>query len=283
MSDTKALVSSPRNRKDEAKKRLRDQILQSRARLKKEITKNEMLRVELEMIQQEYNVRIGSLYSKDNQLDLEIMYIRNVIHLMNDGFTYPQAVEQLNETYYAKQRLFEREQEQLRNDESMYQKRQESGVVTEDLKKLWKYLIGKFHPDLVQDPKEKSKREEIMKQINLAYEQHDISALQKLRHEVHLDHIEESTIEKLTSILEDIAQQLSEQYRIYRELRESEWYVWRAKIKVSKKNNIDIFEDLEHTLLNDVAKKIKMLNVLRGQLELLKEKTTDKRKKQKSL
>jgi len=48
------------------------------------------------------------------------------------------------------------------------------------IRELFRNLAKRFHPDLVDDPKEKRAREKIMSRINQAYAARDLSALQEL-------------------------------------------------------------------------------------------------------
>ncbi len=254
---------------DESQKEQLHQLLRKkRLQLTRLLTKVETLRVELEMVRQEYDVRVGSLYLKDSQLDMEIIYFKNIIQLMNEGASYKDAVEKLNDTYYARQRKFEQERQRMKMGEKIYQERTQSEAnhAGDDLKKMWKNLVAKFHPDLVTDTKEKKKREEIMKQINRAYEEYNYEQLKKYENEVAIVEYPESTIEQLENILVEIENQMIEQEIAYQNLRTSEWYAWKVKLKKTKKKGIDIFANMERTLLNDIVKKMDQLKILKSQI-----------------
>lgn len=250
---------------DATKKRLQKLIKQKKEQLTKLITKTEMLKVELDMAKQEYDVRVGSLYLKDNQLDLEIIYLRNVIQLMESGLSYKAAVDQLNDTYYAKQRQYEFEREQMRKGEEIFKQRAEvkSQDVINELRKIWKKLVAKFHPDLVQDKETKKHHEEMMKQINQAYEEHNLDKLKQLEKQSHPIDDEQSSIEDLQNILSDIEKQLDEQNILHQELRNSEWFGWRNRLKKAKNEGYDIFAGMERTLLNDIVRKMEILKNLK--------------------
>lgn len=251
------------------KKKLKERILKKRRQLTLSITKVEMLRVKLDMVKQEYDVRVGNLYLKGNQQDLEIIYYRNILQLMKEGLSYEDAVRKLNETYYGKQRKLEHEKEQIQYEEKIYKKRAESQFNPNDksLKNLWKYLVGKFHPDLVQDSTEKKRREVIMKQINRAYEEQDYENLKRLENEVHIDTYEESTLGKLEQILVEIENEIIQQAVYLRELRTSDWFAWKVKIENAKKRNTDIFADIERGLLDDIVRKYAILRTLKAQVK----------------
>ena len=255
-------------REDEKKEQLQHIIHKKRQQLTRLLTRTETLRVELDMVQQEYDVRVGSLYLKDNQLDLEIIYFKNVLQLINEGVSYTEAIERLNDTYYARQRTFEQEKERMRKEEKIYQERTESQSSHKghDLKKMWKNLVGKFHPDLTQDANEKKKREEMMKQINRAYEEYNFDQLKKFEDEVAIVEYPESTLAQLEEILVEIENQMIQQEVAYQELRASEWHVWKVKLKETKKKGIDIFANMERTLLNDIVRKMDVLKDLKARI-----------------
>jgi hypothetical protein len=254
---------------DRAKAQLHKSILSKRKTLTTWLTKNEMLRVELEMVKQEYDVRVGSLYLKDNQLDLEIIKYRNIKSLMEQGISFEKAVEALQETYYAEQLEMEQEAERMRFEEVIFHKREEitDESLLLDIKKLWKQLITKFHADLVQDPEEKMRRNEIMKQINLAYEEQDIDKLKRIEHDEYVSSPHENSIENLEKMLVNIENDIIHQIHFYHEQRMSEWYSWKKRIAYAKKKSVDVFKDIERKLLDDIVKKYEIVNQLKRETE----------------
>jgi hypothetical protein len=257
----------PTQRKEDAKKqRLRGVIEKKRTLLEKLVIKTETLRMNLDMARQEYMVKVGSLFFKDNQLDLEIIQLRNVLNLMEKGFTHDAAVNQIASTYYAEQLEIEREQEKIRFEEEMYQKREaHQPQPGEDIKRLWKKLIARFHPDLVLDPDEKKKRDEIMKMINRAYQEADYDTLMKIDQENLTE--QEQTVDNLEGILIRLMKEIIQQTQLYIQLKKSEWYDWMIKIERAKKKNINIFADTERHLLNDIVAKLDLIKELKQQIE----------------
>lgn len=253
--------------KDEKKmKRLRTIIEKKRTLLEQLVVKSEMLKVNLDMAKQEYMVKVGSLFLKDNQLDLEIIRLRNILHLMEEGMTHEQAVNQIAQTYYAEQLELEKEQERIRIEEEIYHKREDhESKPTGNIKNLWKKLIAKFHPDLVQDIDEKQKRDAIMKQINRAYQEGDYEQLARIDQDNLAEH--EQTVDNLEEILIRILREIMLQTELLRKLKKSEWYEWMIKIDRAKKKNINIFADTERHLLNDIVAKLDLVKSLKAQIE----------------
>lgn len=256
----------PTHKEEKKKQRLRVVIEKKRTILEKIVVKTEMLRMNLDMARQEYMVKIGSLFFKDNQLDLEIIQLKNVLNLMEKGFSHDKAVNQIASTYYAEQLEIEREQEKIRIEEEMYQKREgQQANSLGDIKKLWKKLIAKFHPDLTQDPEEKKRRDEIMKKINLAYQEGDYDKLVQISQENLTE--QEQTVDNLEDILFRLMKEIILQTQLYAQLKKSEWYDWMLKIDKAKKKNINIFAETEKQLLDDIVAKMDLIKKLKMEIE----------------
>lgn len=255
------------NKEEKIKKRLQESIFRKRAVLEVWTEKVEILKMELDLVRNEYNVRIGYLFLKDNQLDLEIIQYKNLKHLMDEGMTYDEAVRAEEDTFYNEILRMQKEQAKIEAEKIMFEKRNDmSDEVQEDIRVLWKKLIRKFHPDLVTDPNEKLQREELMKRINQAYAEADIQILQEFEDRLQTDYIEESTIERLEKILVDTENLIQNAKETFKELRISEWYGWKKRLERAKKERVDIFAEMERNLLDDIVKKIGILRELRMQV-----------------
>lgn len=262
---SRALIPS-RAKEAQKRKQLLVVIRKKRTELKHIILKTETLRVNLDMARQEYMVKVGSLFLKDNTLDLEIIRLRNILKLMQEGYTYDESVEKIAQTYYAEQLELEREKERITFEEEIFMKREENKpLITSDLKKLWKRLIAKFHPDLTQNAIEKNKRNTIMKQINRAYEEGDYEQLLKIEKEHAAT--KETSIESLEEILHTLMKEIDEQIHEYADLKKSEWHDWMIKIENAKKRNKDIFADTERRLLDDIVAKFALIKSLKREIQ----------------
>jgi hypothetical protein len=119
---------------------------------------------------------------------------------------------------------------------------------------------------LLNYQKKKKRREEIMKQLNRAYEEQNIEVLKNLESDAQVKNYEETTIDTLTQILVDTENQIIEQEAVYQELKESEWYRWKINIARAKKRMKDIFLDLERTLLDEIVRKMDVIKALKEQV-----------------
>ena len=255
------------NKEEKIKKRLQESIFRKRKFLEVWTEKVESLKLDLDLVKNEYTVRIGYLFLKDNQLDLEIIQYKNLKRLMDEGMTYDEAVRAEEDTFYNEILRMQKEQEKIEGEKILFEKRNDvSEEIQEGIKILWKKLIRKFHPDLVTDPEEKLQREDLMKKINQAYAEADTETLQSLEDHSQADNIEESTIERLEKILVDTENLIQNAKETFKELRVSEWYGWKKRLEKAKKERVDIFAEMERNLLDDIVKKIEVLQQLRMQV-----------------
>lgn len=236
---------------------------------KKEILKNltvqfEMLQLELDLIRHEYHVRIGSLLLKDNQLDLEIIQLKNLKRLMEEGMTYEEAMRREEDTFYNEILRMQKEQETIEEEKQLLGSRQQVSEETENtIKTIWKRLIRKFHPDLVMDKKEKATREAFVKKINKAYSENNLDALRSFEQEMAFEDVFETTVEKLEAMLVDLENLIVSCKDEIHFLQQTEWFGWKKRMEKTKKTGEDVFAQLEKNLLDDIVKKIAIAQHLR--------------------
>lgn len=263
----KALIINTRFQ-ERKKEQLRKSILKKKTLLQMWTEKVQMLSMQLDLIKHEYNVRVGSLLLKDNQLDLEILQLKNLADNMKKGMTYEQALRVEEDAFYNEILRMQEEQERIEKEKEMLDERKDiNDNQEEEIKSVWKRLIRKFHPDLVMNKDEKLQREEIMKKINSAYAINDLDALKNFEEHANIEMVVESSIEDLEKMLVNMENMIFKAKIEYSELKFSQWYGWRKKFEKAKKAQIDIFKDLENNLLNDIAKKITILQKLRVEVK----------------
>jgi hypothetical protein len=253
---------------EKIKKQLQASIKKRRKILELWMEKVETLKMELETVRNTYNIRIGYLFLKDNQLDLEIIQQKNLKRLIDEGMTYEEAIKAEEDTFYNEILRMQKEQERIEEEKSFFEKRQElPEEVEKNLKKVWKKLIRTFHPDLVTEKEEKEKRESIMKQVNKAYAEGNLDILQQIENNMHIENIDNSSVERLETILVETENLTRDKKAEFLILRKSEWYDWKKRIEKGKKANIDIFASLERKLLDDIVEKIAVIKKIRNEMQ----------------
>jgi len=250
-----------------AKKQLQQSIMRKRKLLSDITAKLEMLKMDLDIVKHEYDVRIGRLFLKDNQLDLEIIRYKNIKRFMDEGLTYYEACQHEEDAFYNQILRMQKKSEELEQEKEILENQEEIPSDTQqEIRKLWRSLIFQFHPDLVTDKKEKIEREEIMKKINQAYRNHDFDTLKFFADHMQVENFHELPIMKLENILAEIENMIIYAKRRYRELKKSEWHGWKLKIDTARRKKIDVFAALERSLLDDIVAKVKILNSLKGEI-----------------
>lgn len=256
----KALILSV----DQIKRKRLLTVLDARKRTLLQVSATfEALKSELDLIQREYYVRVGSLLKRDNDLDLEIIKLKNLLACLKRGMTYKEAVESLKDRYYS-ETDYSGETQDAAFVASDFDRSNDDKK--EMLRKLWKKIVTKFHPDLTVDLEEKKRREEIMKQVNKAYAEGDIDALEKIYSHNHPIAVTELSIIDIEKMIIQIENSIMKVRKDTVDLRKTEWYLWKTKIKKAKKTGNDIFKELEHALLDDIVKKINLVNSLKRQI-----------------
>lgn len=251
---------------DKKKNQLKNSIFRKQKILEDWTEKVEELRMELELIKHEYHVRVGGLLLKDNQLDLEILQLKNLKEKMEQGMSYGEAIKEEEDAFYNEILRMQKEQESIDEEKEILEKRESvDSMIADEVKMIWKKLIRKFHPDLVTDSDEKNRREAIMKKINQAYSRNDIEALKAFENNAEVEDIAQSNIEKLEMILIGIENKIDELKIDWVELKNSMWYSWKIKKQKAARQE-EVFAELEKTLLDDVVKKIKILQELRREV-----------------
>lgn len=248
------------------KKELEQSISRKRMKLTRLQANHLRLNIQLNTIQKDYENRIGKLFAKDNALDLEIIRYKNITKLLENGLSFDEATKEINELY---QSFFSYTPDE--NESQFYEflhynpgkAESLSDSVKENLKNLWKKLLFQFHPDLVKNPIEKQKREDIMKKINKAYKEKNLEGLKMLESTYYIEEFKSGTVDQLELVLVEIENVIIILERQLRRLKTSEWYTWKIQLQKAQKNNKDIFADLEKSLLDDIISKTKILNELK--------------------
>ncbi len=119
----------------------------------------------------------------------------------------------------------------------------------EELKKLWRKLAHKYHPDKVGG------NEEIMKKINKAYAEGDLETLRAIDQSGAGNGVETQTIEALKSKLVGLETSIKKIHQEYELLKKSEWFILKENIEKANKHSRDILSELADKVLSDIAKK----------------------------
>jgi uncharacterized protein YoaH (UPF0181 family) len=240
------------------KRELAKTISEKEKRLNELIDKVEQLKIDLTIVKQEYEVKVGRLYLKLDEVDLEILKFKKIEDLISKGFSFEEAQKIVEETLKKRREQIEKEYKKLDEEEKDIESRKYiSEEEKEELKKLYFKLAHKFHPDKANGS------EEMMKKINKAYAEGDIETLCAInRSETGAD-IEVKTIEALKNKLAGLEKSIKKISQEFEQLKRSEWYILKENIEKAKKQKRDILIELAEKLLTDIAKKENQLDKLK--------------------
>jgi len=244
------------------KRELEKAILENEQKLNDLIEEIEQLKIGLTTIKQEYDVKVGRLYLKLDELDLEILKFKKIEDLINKGFPFEEAQKIVEETLKKRREQIAEEYKRLDEEEKEIETRKDiSAEDKEELKKLWRKLAHKYHPDKVGGD------EEMMKKINKAYAEGDLETLRTIDQTGARDDMGTQTIEALKNKLAGLETSIKKIHQEYELLKKSEWFILRENIEKAKKYDRDILSELADKVLSDIAKKENRVSELKKKYE----------------
>ncbi|MCX6763306.1 MAG: DnaJ domain-containing protein [Candidatus Moranbacteria bacterium] len=237
---------------------LKESIHKKEKSLNEFIDKTEQLKIELTMIKQEYEVKIGRLYLKLDEIDLEILKFKKIEDLVNKGSSIKEAQTEVERIFNKRREQIKEEHKKLDEEEKDIENRRNiSKEEKEELKKLWRKLAHKYHPDKATG------NEDMMKKINKAYAENDLDTLKAIdRNEISVD-IEAETAETLKNRLAGLDIAIVKIKQEFKQLKHSEWFILKENIEKAKKQKRDMLKELENKILTDIAEKENQLGELR--------------------
>jgi len=240
------------------KRELEKAISEREKKLNALIDEVEQLKIDLTIVKQEYDVKVGRLYLKLDEVDLEILKFKKIEDLIGKGFSFEEAQKVVEETLRKRREQIEEEYKKLDEEEKDIESRKDiSEEDKAELKKLWRKLAHKYHPDKVNG------NEEMMKKINKAYAEGDLETLRAIdQNEVGAD-IEVKTIEALKNKLAGLEKSINKIGKEFDQLKRSEWYILKENIEKAKKQKRDILSELADKVLTDIAKKENQVSELK--------------------
>lgn len=222
------------------------------------IEKIEQLKIDLTVVKQEYDIKVGRFYLKLDELDLEILKFKKIEDLINKGFSFKEAQKIVEETLKRRREQIEEEYKKLNEEEKEVETRKNvSEEDKKELKKLWCKLAHKYHPDKIGGDGE------MMKKINKAYAEGDLETLRVIDQNGNENDIEARTIEALKNKLAGLEISIKKIHQEYKLLEKSEWFILRENIEKAKKQGRDILNELADKVLSDIAKKENQVDKLK--------------------
>lgn len=147
-----------------------------------------------------------------------------------------------------------------------------SPKMEEQIKKLFRELARRFHPDLTSDPEEKKWREEIMTRVNQAYSNRDLKALRALaeRPDRPVDspnQTKEEEIANLKAELKRLDGVISDLKARIKHLEQSPAWHLKMEARLKRRSGADLLTELEAKIQEQIADLEEHLIVLGIDLE----------------
>jgi hypothetical protein len=201
----------------------------------------ETLKCALARFELAYRAKVGPILVEIDRIRLEISeYRRRLTLLRTDRDFNPDDIEHdLEAKFGARREEVRAEQEETRRYQRAFRSERSrprvDSTTEADIRRTYRELAKRFHPDLAANPEERTRREEIMLRINAAFHERDLNGLQRLVRETERDDpaFEERPLaQKLAwaewevSRLDSVASELENQIEI---MRQSDTYpMWKS-------------------------------------------------------
>ena len=139
--------------------------------------------IQVETFQQLYLAEMGPLYAKLDRWNLRLACTGLVIDRLRDVRDGTRPIPEDPFEWSAGSIAVAREEwnrRHLRTSGHTAPKQETKSTDAKTTKELYRTLVKKYHPDLVNDPDAQALRTEIMIEINEAYQRQDVNALEEL-------------------------------------------------------------------------------------------------------
>ncbi|HUC88427.1 MAG TPA: DnaJ domain-containing protein [Candidatus Paceibacterota bacterium] len=218
----------------------------------------EKLKIDLSILKQEYDIKIGRLYLKIDETDLEILKYKRIEDMLDQGFSFLDAQKIVEETLKEHHEKIKEDFHKLDEEEKDFENRKIVSLdEQEEIKKLFHKLAHKYHPDLVNG------NEEMMKKVNKAYSEADLETLHAIDLEESVTDSETTTIQLLKLKLIGIDKAIEKANNNLKTLENSEWSILNKNIEKTLKQKRNLLNELADTILTELAKKENQLGELK--------------------
>ena len=218
------------------------------------------LKAELAAFERLYIRQVGILYA---ELDAIEAKIAEKLSQQN-----PFDVEARTKAEQARKRAETSERETAQDSTPSCEQPEKPIVYTESLKKLYREVAKRVHPDLADDEEDRARRHHTMAEANRAYEQGDEERLQAILDDWH-DSLRPERADdigtKLILLIRKIAKTEERIQAIQAEintLRQSNIYVLRQRVLEAETRGYDLLTAMASRIRDQIAAKLRILDKL---------------------
>ncbi len=228
----------------------------------------EDLKIEMGLFLGEYNSKVGDLYVELDRVKLQILEyelrkkIAESAELDESGKDIEEEVSEAfaNEREKIEQMENEASESSKKREENIEREKHRSGLdenIAGEIKKIYRELASKFHPGRAKDEESKLKNQEVMKKINVAYEEGDLETLKKYRRQADEEEkvereTPEENFERLKSEYKDVLKLVEKLQPELQNLKESDTYKLKERVKEAKELGKDVLAELVEKLKGEI-------------------------------
>ena len=253
---------------------LRQQIEAAEAELVNREAELVDLRVELSAFRLEYDIRVGRKVAELEEIEAEIKRCQQRIsqHRQWGPGGLPQT--KTGAAYVPVEEQYRRTWQQPEEAPSPPPAEPVDAATEAQIKKLYRQLCRRFHPDLTQDAAERAWRTEMMTAVNAAYAARGLVELQALAEKPDRSPSAETGTDKqrlaaLHNRLQQIQRRLREVEQEIRELTHSPTMQMNLDVKFAQRQGRDLLAEMAVDVEKDLAQKRAELDFLVAQLKQL--------------
>jgi chromosome segregation ATPase len=227
----------------------------------------EELKQALGRFQVEYNARVGRLYVELDKLELLIQEYRLRIRLIVDErkARLQEIEDEVKQRFSARWQETRQTERETSGASEAYERQKAEPKLDEEtaqeLKRLYRELAKRFHPDLAETDEERRENSKLMAEINEAYARKDLDKLREIaeREGERLRSVPGETLaEKLARLtqeshrLGDVIQRLRGELE---ELKRSPTWEMMQKVEKGRESGQDILAELTENLEEQIRRK----------------------------
>jgi len=253
---------------------LRQQIEAAEAELADREAELVDLRVELSAFRLEYDTQVGRKVAELEEVEAEIKRCRQRIRQYRQWGPGGPPQTSTGAAYVPVEEQYRRTWKQPEEPPSPPPAEPVDAATEVQIKKLYRQLCRRFHPDLTQDAVERTWRTEIMTAINAAYAARSLVELQVLAEKPDRSPSDETGTDEqrlaaLSDRLQQIQRRLWEAEQEIRELMNSPTMQMNLDVKLAQQQGQDLLAEMTADVEKDLARKRVELDFLVAQLKQL--------------